>query len=50
MISSEKVKTIEGLEIDIKADTYCVHGDNPKAVDLIKNLTQKLELKGYKIR
>lgn len=50
MISSEKVKTIEGLEIDIKADTYCVHGDNPIAADLIENLKYKLEQKGYKIR
>ena len=49
MISSQKVKTVEGIEIDIKADTYCVHGDNPKAIDLIKNINQKLELKGYKI-
>lgn len=50
MVSSKKIKTVEGLEIDIKADTYCVHGDNPKVVDLIKNLNQKLALKGYKIR
>ena len=50
MISSEKVKTIEGLEINMKADTYCVHGDNAKVVDLVKNLNIKLELKGYKIR
>ena len=50
MISSKKIKTVEGLEIDIKADTYCIHGDNPKVVDLIKNLNQKLALKGYKIR
>lgn len=50
MISERKVKTIQGLEIDIKADTFCVHGDNPNAVDLIKHLNQKLELKGYKIR
>lgn len=50
MISTEKVKTIQNLEIDIKADTFCVHGDNPKAVNLIKNLKEKLEAKGYKTR
>tara|TARA_R110002049_G_scaffold174462_5_gene341667 strand:+ start:7528 stop:8268 length:741 start_codon:yes stop_codon:yes gene_type:complete len=50
MISTQKVKTIQNSEIDIKADTFCIHGDNPKAVDLIKNLKEKLELEGYKIR
>jgi UPF0271 protein len=50
MISTQKVMTIQGTEIDIKADTFCVHGDNPKAVNLIKYLSKKLEAKGYKIR
>lgn len=50
MISTQKVKTIQGSELDIKATTFCVHGDNPKAVELIKNLKHKLELNGYEIR
>ncbi|GGK15877.1 UPF0271 protein [Yeosuana aromativorans] len=43
IITSQKVKTVNGLEIDLKADTFCVHGDNPKAVDLIKKLKKRLE-------
>ncbi len=50
MVSDKKVKTIQGLNIDIKADTFCVHGDHPKAIDLIRNLTKKLEANDYKIR
>lgn len=50
MISDKKVKTIQGSEIDIKAETFCVHGDHPKAVSLIKNLNRKLEANTYKIR
>jgi UPF0271 protein len=50
MISSEKVKTINNSKIAIKADTYCVHGDHTKAVDIIKNLNKKLVLIGYRIR
>ncbi|GAA4811241.1 5-oxoprolinase subunit PxpA [Litoribaculum gwangyangense] len=50
MVSEQKVKTIHGTENDMKADTFCVHGDNPKAIDLIKNLNEKLTLKGIKIR
>lgn len=46
MISTQKVKTINNKEIVIKADTFCIHGDNPDAVRLVKNLRQKLESKG----
>lgn len=45
IISRGKVKTINGKEIAIKANTFCIHGDNPKAVKLIKNLRQNLKLK-----
>ena len=45
MISTNKVKTISGKEIALKADTFCIHGDNPKAVKMVKNLKSKLESK-----
>jgi len=50
MISSQKVKTISGLEIKIVADTFCIHGDNPKAVDLIQELSKRLQEKGIQIK
>jgi 5-oxoprolinase (ATP-hydrolysing) subunit A len=43
MITEQKVKTISGVEVELKAKTFCVHGDNPKAVNLIKDLKEKLE-------
>jgi len=43
MIFEQKVRTISGVEVDIKADTFCVHGDNPEAVKLLQNLTEKLQ-------
>ena len=49
MISTEKVKTINGVEIAIKADTFCIHGDNLEAVNLVKDLRANLEAKGIKI-
>ena len=42
MIFEQKVKTISGVEVGLKADTFCVHGDNPKATELLQNLTEKL--------
>ena len=50
MISSQKVKTISGSEIKILADTFCIHGDNPKAVDLIRDLSKRLREKGIQIK
>ena len=43
MIISQKVKTINGIEVDIKADTFCVHGDHPNSDMLLKNLVSKLK-------
>ncbi|MFH6770103.1 5-oxoprolinase subunit PxpA [Gaetbulibacter aquiaggeris] len=50
MISSQKVKTIIGSEIKILADTFCIHGDNPKAIDLIQDLIKRLLEKGIQIK
>jgi len=50
MISSQKVKTISGSEIEMLADTFCIHGDNPKAVDLIRDLSKRLQEKGIQIK
>jgi len=43
MIKQQKVKTTNGVEVKIIANTFCIHGDNPKAVNLIKDLKEKLE-------
>ena len=42
MISEQKVKTIDGVEVGIKAETFCVHGDNPEALKLLQFLSEKL--------
>ena len=43
MIVHEKVKTVNGVEVSIKANTFCIHGDNPKALKLAKLLREKLD-------
>lgn len=49
MIASKKVKTISGAERDILADTFCIHGDHPNAVILIKDLKTRLAESGIQI-
>ncbi len=50
MVSRGKIKTLSGKEIDIKAHTFCIHGDNPRAIGIANKLKTSLELKGFQIR
>lgn len=50
MISDQKVRTVQNSEIQIIAETFCIHGDNPNAVSLVSKLKDLLEQKGIKIR
>jgi len=43
MILEKKVKTINGVEVEMNADTFCIHGDNPEALKLLQNLIKKLQ-------
>jgi UPF0271 protein len=38
MFEESKVKTIQDNEREMKADTFCLHGDNEKAIEILKNL------------
>ncbi|PRX19717.1 UPF0271 protein [Orenia metallireducens] len=43
MIVENKVETITGEEIEIKADTICVHGDTEAALALVEQINQTLD-------
>lgn len=49
MIKEGKVKTNTGKDISIKADSVCVHGDNPKAVEFVTKIKAALISEGIKI-
>lgn len=49
MIKEGKVKTASGKDIDIVADSICVHGDNPKAIEFVKSIREGLEQAGIEI-
>ena len=50
MIMNQKVKTIDGVEVPILARTFCIHGDNPKALKLIRSLKKNLKKSQIKIQ
>ncbi len=45
-----KVTAVDGGEIDLKPDTFCVHGDTPGAVELVKNIREKLKAAGVEVK
>jgi UPF0271 protein len=38
-----KVIAMDGTEVELRADTLCVHGDNPAAVQMVKKIRQELK-------
>lgn len=50
MVKEGKVESINGKDIDIKADSICVHGDNPKALEFVKNIRETLLAEGVQIK
>lgn len=49
MISEGKVKTISGLELEIKADTFCIHGDNNNSLEILRFLSQEFSKNNIEI-
>jgi UPF0271 protein len=44
-----RVIAIDGTEIVLKADTLCVHGDNPAAVQMVKRIREELKSSGVTV-
>lgn len=49
MVKEGKVTAITGEEVPLKADSICVHGDNPSAVEFVKNIRAALIADGVEI-
>lgn len=50
MVKEGKVTAVDGTEVDIEADTVCVHGDDPRALAFAKGLRKGLEEQGIRVR
>ena len=49
MVTEGKVTAITGEEVSIDAHSICVHGDNPSAVEFVKNIRAALNAQGVEI-
>lgn len=50
MIREEKIRTVQGSDIDVRPDTLCIHGDQPGAPAFAKAIHQALEAEGIAVR
>ena len=49
MVKEGKVIAITGEEVPLDAHSICVHGDNPSAVEFVKNIRERLQAEGVAI-
>jgi UPF0271 protein len=49
MVQQSRVRCLNGTQIEMTADTICVHGDNPAALKLIKKIRRTLMDEGIEI-
>lgn len=50
MVKDGVVQAITGKDIALKADSICVHGDGPKALDFARRIRQTLEDEGVSVQ
>ena len=50
MIQQGSVDTIDNITIPVEAETICLHGDNARAVDLVKHISSALKKEKIKIQ
>ena len=49
LLDHGSVTAVDGTEIELKADTICVHGDNPEALALVKTIRTSLTDSGIEV-
>jgi UPF0271 protein len=49
LVADNRVVCVDGSEIELRADTICVHGDNPSALALVRRIRETLEGVGIEV-
>ena len=49
MLGEGKVRSVDGVDVDVRAETICVHGDTPGAIEFARALRSRLESENVKI-
>ena len=46
MLREGKIRAVDGSDLRVQAETICVHGDTPGAVEFVRALRARLEGEG----
>ena len=50
LLTTGRVKALDGTEVPVQADTVCVHGDGPSPVEFVRRLRAELTAAAIEIR
>lgn len=50
MVLKQQVASIDGVQVPLKTQTVCVHGDTPGAVGMIKKIRERLKAEGVTVK
>ena len=50
MAMDNKVKTLDGVDVDISVQTICCHGDTPGAQNIVRAVREALEKAGCQVK
>ena len=50
MVTEGKVKSCQGTDVSLRADTICIHGDGEHAVEFAKYTKMELQKNGIEVR
>lgn len=50
MVKEGKVRSQQGTDVEIRADTVCIHGDGPNAVEFARRIRQALAAAGIAVK
>ena len=50
MVRERRVRSVDGTDIPIVAESLCIHGDGPFAVELARELRESLEREGISVK
>ncbi|HEX9108612.1 MAG TPA: 5-oxoprolinase subunit PxpA [Longimicrobiales bacterium] len=49
MVREGRVRSVDGTDVPLRADTVCIHGDGPHAAELARTLRDGLEAAGIRV-
>lgn len=49
MVEDGKVKSLQGTEVAVRADTLCIHGDEPTALEFVQKIRKALTDSGIRL-